>query len=120
MGRSLTVACAAIMFVVAVSLAQEETRALGFGPLISVNIDAAFDGTITDHIPRIATDGDGNWVVVWRTEDQEPSVNDATIFAARSSDNGDTWAAAQELGSIVDEEGFGFSSHDVLSDPPGS
>src|SRR5262245_9048471 len=46
------------------------------------------DGSINFN-PELATDGAGNWVVVWEFETQAPG--DVDVQFARSSDNGATW-----------------------------
>ena len=50
----------------------------------TLNSDATTDGTDADKEPKIVTDKDGNWLVVWR---------DGTnaIGSSISSDNGETW-----------------------------
>jgi hypothetical protein len=52
-----------------------------------------------DWVPKIATDGDENWVVVWRSDDDLSGTigTDYDILVARSADNGATWSAPQAL-----------------------
>jgi Leucine-rich repeat (LRR) protein/Neuraminidase (sialidase) len=46
----------------------------------------------SDEIPRIATDGIGNWVVTWSSRVSLFLAGaDLDIFSARSTDNGNTW-----------------------------
>jgi MYXO-CTERM domain-containing protein len=48
--------------------------------------------------PKIATDGQGNWVVVWyATGTALGTGDDMDIFVSRSSDNGTTWSNAIPL-----------------------
>ncbi|MFT4571294.1 MAG: hypothetical protein ACI8TX_002057 [Hyphomicrobiaceae bacterium] len=54
-------------------------------------------GTEADDDPRISTDGAGNWIAVW-THDLGPT---SETFAARSTDDGVTWAAAYSLSAAA-------------------
>lgn len=59
------------------------------GPL---NGNASVDSA-RDSGPQVATDGNGNWVAVWESEDDLGGTvgADFDILAARSTDNGATW-----------------------------
>jgi len=52
-----------------------------------------------DRDPRVATDGAGTWVAVWKSYDSlgDTIGTDADIFIARSADDGATWTAAAAL-----------------------
>lgn len=55
-----------------------------------------------DFYPQLATDGGGNWVVVWYSWDSlGPTGPDVDIFSAHSSDNGLTWSAPAPLNSFA-------------------
>jgi hypothetical protein len=58
------------------------------------NPDASSD-SIDDSLPRIATDGTGNWGVVWQTG-VSPHYDVVAFF---SNDDGATWGAPEVLGS---------------------
>jgi Neuraminidase (sialidase) len=69
--------------------------------LTTLNTNAASD-LGADRYPQVTTDGAGNWIAVWRSE--EPlSVPGGTagwdwdIFVARSTDNGESWSAPAVL-----------------------
>ena len=49
--------------------------------------------------PRVTTDGGGNWVAVWASNDSLGGTigGDRDIFVARSADNGATWTAPAAL-----------------------
>ncbi|MBI4717293.1 MAG: right-handed parallel beta-helix repeat-containing protein [Planctomycetes bacterium] len=48
--------------------------------------------------PRIATDGNGNWVVVWRSDRlPDGSTADFEVMTTHSADNGRNWSAPQIL-----------------------
>ncbi len=49
--------------------------------------------------PRVSTDGAGNWVAVWQSEDDLGGTigSDSDILVARSADNGTSWAAPAAL-----------------------
>lgn len=51
-------------------------------------LSAAFDGDI-DEYPQVATDGNGTWITVWRTNDG--SGDALGILSSRSIDNGASW-----------------------------
>ena len=47
-----------------------------------------------DEVPQVATDGAGNWVAVWSSNQDLSGVGtDWEIFVARSTDNGEAWTA---------------------------
>lgn len=60
----------------------------------ALNTDAATD-TGYETFPSIATDRDGNWVVVWEgnVDSAKTASTDYETMSARSSDNGSTWSA---------------------------
>ncbi|MGH7133889.1 MAG: sialidase family protein, partial [Phycisphaerales bacterium] len=55
-----------------------------------LNLDPFVDN-VSDADPSVATNGAGTWVVVWQVDNSE-------VMAARSTDNGTTWAAPVSLG----------------------
>ncbi len=64
-----------------------------------LNTNAAVDGS-HDWNPRAATDGAGNWVVVWQSPEDIGGIGtDADILTARSTDDGATWTAPAALNS---------------------
>jgi hypothetical protein len=71
--------------------------------------------------PRLATDGSGNWVVVWSSTD---SLNnrlggDSDILVARSTDTGKTWTYPMPLNnSAPTDKGFD-TSPDIVTDASG-
>jgi hypothetical protein len=75
-----------------------------------LNTNATSDSG-TDSTPNIATDGSGNWVAVWRSDDSLGGTieTDSDILVARSIDNGMSWTAPVELNdgastdSVTDE-----------------
>lgn len=72
-----------------------------WSPPATLNTNAAtdvFPGN-DDRAPHVATDGSGNWMVVWQSTDDLDSAigNDYDILISRSTDNGATWSAAVPL-----------------------
>lgn len=59
----------------------------------------AFDDTADDLSPKFATDKNGNWVVVWISDNTvgDTAGTDFDIFVARSNDNGVSWSDPQLL-----------------------
>ncbi|HKQ47860.1 MAG TPA: hypothetical protein VJZ71_07315 [Phycisphaerae bacterium] len=58
----------------------------------ALNTNAATDAG-DDSVPQISTDGKGNWLAVWNSDDDLGMTidTDNDILVARSSDNGATW-----------------------------
>jgi hypothetical protein len=69
-------------------------------PPAVLNSHAATDSG-DDYNSFVATDGVGNWVVVWYSEEDLNGTlgTDGDILVSRSSDNGATWSAAAPLHS---------------------
>ncbi|MEE8170355.1 MAG: thrombospondin type 3 repeat-containing protein [Phycisphaerae bacterium] len=65
-----------------------------------LNSNAAADGG-NDNFPHVASDGSGNWVAVWRSDETLGGTigTDRDILTARSTDNGATWTAPAPLNS---------------------
>ncbi|MEX1195702.1 MAG: sialidase family protein [Dehalococcoidia bacterium] len=63
-----------------------------------LNNNAANDPTL-DRLPRVATDGGGNWVTVWQSAGSLGGTigSDLDILIARSSDGGATWTYPEPL-----------------------
>ena len=63
--------------------------------------DSGFDGP-----PCVMTDGSGNCVAVWYSNDDLGATvdTDYDIFVARSTDNGASWSAVQALNSNADSD----------------
>ena len=59
---------------------------------VPVNSRASMDFG-TDSKPSVATDGAGNWITVWQSNDSASTLGtDADIFSSRSGDNGANWS----------------------------
>ncbi len=67
-------------------------------PPAPLNTDATTD-TLEDYSAQVATDGNGNWVAVWTTDQDPGAVLAGDILVARSTDNGTTWTAPAALNS---------------------
>ena len=63
-----------------------------------LNTNAATDSGF-DFSPQVTTDGAGNWVAVWQSNDSLGGTigTDYDILVARSSNNGATWTATAPL-----------------------
>lgn len=64
-------------------------------------------GTATDSDPSIATDRLGNWVAVWRSENDLGGTigDDYDVLVARSADNGATWSDPIALNGDAGDDG---------------
>jgi Neuraminidase (sialidase) len=72
--------------------------ALGFSAPAALNTNADTDSG-TDWYPQVTTDGAGNWVAVWFSEDTLGGTigSDYDILVSRSMDNGATWTTPAAL-----------------------
>ena len=71
-------------------------------------LSADFAGDTGEHVaPALATDGSGNWVVVWESDDPRADLalgTDADILFSRSNDDGVTWSAPSAVNDDADED----------------
>ncbi len=67
-------------------------------PAAALNTNAGSDSG-KDHDPQLTTDGSGNWVAVWRSNENLGGTigTDNDILTARSTDNGASWTAPAVL-----------------------
>lgn len=68
---------------------------------VPLNSNAATDSAEADDFtPRLAADGQGNWVVAWHSEGMTNALGaDHDIFLTRSSDDGTNWSPVAILNS---------------------
>jgi hypothetical protein len=72
----------------------------------SLKANATTDGSSTDRYPQVTTDGVGNWVAVWASDDPTGTIGiDWDILMTRSTDNGATWSAAAPLNGHAATDG---------------
>ncbi|NUM52461.1 MAG: exo-alpha-sialidase [Candidatus Hydrogenedentes bacterium] len=105
---------AASMFVLSAQFACGAVVFTGPAPL---NSNAASDSA-NDFTPRIATDRDDTFVVVWASQSKltEPGNGDFDIFFARSVDDGATWSSVATLNDGADSDSVDDSSPDIATD----
>jgi Neuraminidase (sialidase) len=64
----------------------------------------------SDNFPKLATDGTGNWVVVWLTQREGVQRGKyggtRIVYVSRSDDNGNTWSTPCRLNPAYDEVGM--------------
>jgi hypothetical protein len=80
----------------------------------NIGLDDGADGG-----PSIATDGDGTWVAIWRSDDTLGGILDSTwdILFSRSVDDGETWSPPQ----LLSEPTSAFcSTNDLATDGSGT
>ena len=77
----------------------------------ALNSNAASDSG-PDYTPNVATDGAGNWVAVWDSEDSLGGTigTDGDVLVSRSTDNGATWTAVGTLNTNAAND----SGHDAF------
>jgi Neuraminidase (sialidase) len=89
-------------------VARSADNGVSWSAPAALNTNAATDSG-NDIIPVIRTDGLGNWVVVWETNETMGDTlgQDADIFFARSTDNGLIWSDPAPLNTdaAIDERG---------------
>jgi hypothetical protein len=76
-------------------------------PVMTLNNTAASeDLNVFDNSPDIATDGDGNWVAVWESNnDLSDTIDgDRDILVALSDDDGETWSDPVALNTNADTD----------------
>ncbi|MBW1686587.1 MAG: exo-alpha-sialidase, partial [Deltaproteobacteria bacterium] len=71
---------------------------------VALNTNAGNDAG-DDLYPQLATDGQGNWVVVWQSDDSLAGTigGDDDILVARSTDGGATWTPPAALDTSSNE-----------------
>lgn len=70
-----------------------------WGNPAGINSDTATDAS-DDQNADIATDGNGNWVVVWQAA-RTATGSDLDIYCAASTNDGDTWSAPAAISSLA-------------------
>ena len=99
----------------------EATAQVAFSTTVALNSNAPTD-TGEDFFPRMATDGAGNWVAVWESDDDlGGSIGiDCDILVAVSADNGLTWSPVAALDpNAATDSGDDFDAH-VATDGAGT
>ncbi|MCH8815772.1 MAG: thrombospondin type 3 repeat-containing protein [Chloroflexi bacterium] len=81
------------------ALVPQDVLSVGSFPDVLNSNATTDDPSASDTYPRLATDGNGNWVTVWQSDDHLDftTLGYADIFVARSSDDGATWSQATYL-----------------------
>ncbi|CAM2070472.1 Exo-alpha-sialidase [Sulfidibacter corallicola] len=87
----------------------------------TLNTNATTDGG-ADFIPRIATDGSGNWVAVWYSNETlgDTIGLDNDIFAASSADDGASWSAPTVVNDNAETDGFEDTNPEIATDRAGN
>jgi hypothetical protein len=83
-------------------------NAVTWGSPVPLGAHMGFPGQWPYHRhPELATDGAGNWVIVWASDDSldETIGTDKDIFISRSADNGATWTSPAPLNDAATDTG---------------
>ena len=88
---------------------------------VALDTNAATDSGVTRE-PQVATDGAGNWVAVWPSDDSLGSTigTDYDILVARSSDAGATWTAPEALNTNAATDSGNDLVPEVMTDGAGN
>ncbi len=86
----------------------------------ALNSNAGVDAA-ADRSPAIATDGSGDWIVVWESPDSIGGTGtDQDIFAARSTDNGQTWTPMVPVNTDATTDSDSDFDPDLATDGSGN
>jgi predicted neuraminidase len=101
-------------------LAGRGTPAYAWSYPAALNTNAATDSG-DDSRPQVTTDGKGNWVVVWNSDDSLSGTigTDSDILVARSANNGATWTAPAALNTNAATDSGDDWSPQVTTDGAG-
>jgi arylamine N-acetyltransferase len=86
-----------------------------------LNTNAATDSS-SDYHPVVATDGKGNWVAAWNSNDSLGGTiqKDWDILTTRSTDNGQTWTAPAPLNANAANDTGQDYVPDIATDSEGN
>lgn len=115
---------AALLLLLAAALvaaAPVAAQSYGFSAVAPLNTTAASD-TASDNSPSVATDGAGNWVAVWVSNDTLGGTigSDFDVLFARSTDDGATWSAPAALNSNAATDAGSDQEPEVATDGAGN
>jgi Neuraminidase (sialidase) len=87
----------------------------------ALNVNAATDSG-NDFMVQVTTDGAGNWVALWESQDWlgDTIGTDADIFVSRSADAGATWTAPVPLNTNAATDSGADSRPQVTTDGVGN
>ncbi len=90
-------------------------------PQVALHSNAATDSG-DDEYAHVATDGMGNWIAVWGSDDRlgGPIGSDRDIFIARSTDAGATWTAPVTLNTDAAIDSYDDEFPKVATDGAGN
>ncbi len=91
-------------------------------PPAALNTNAATDSG-DDRSPQVTTDGAGNWVAVWDSNESAIGTGigtDYDILVSRSTDNGATWTTPNPLETSAATDSLGDRSPQVTTDGAGN
>jgi Neuraminidase (sialidase) len=87
----------------------ETASAITPAPVAALNSNAASDSA-DDWSPWVATDGAGNWVAVWHSQEDLGGTlgTDWDLLVSRSNDDGANWSDPEYLHDFFKSDGIGF------------
>lgn len=83
---------------------------------IALNSNAVGDSG-SDHVPHIVTDGQGNWVAIWDSDDTLGGTigMDIDILCARSENNGASWSTPAPVNINAASDGSGADNNPFIA-----
>ncbi len=116
----------AVLSVIVLSMwAAGEAAAVGpiFVESSALNTNASSDSG-TDFTPAVATDDMGNWVAIWRSDEEFSGTlnlgTDEDLLVSRSTDDGGTWSAPAALNTNGGSDSGGDFAPTLASDKAGN
>ncbi|MCP4642524.1 MAG: hypothetical protein GY851_18915, partial [bacterium] len=107
---------------VTLNVGEPPLAQFGNSPPAALNTNATTDSG-WDELPQITTDGAGNWVAIWASD--EPDIGagigaDYDILVSRSTDNGLTWTPPAALNTNAATDSGGDVEPQVTTDGAGN
>jgi hypothetical protein len=87
-----------------------------------VHDSATSDGTSEDRLPRIASDGNDSWIVVWASSFNLGGTigTDRDIFYVVSTNDGTSWSSTASLNSTADSDSGDDNGVEIATDGAGN
>jgi hypothetical protein len=105
-----------------IMVARSTNNGVTWTPPAPLNNNAASD-TGYDEYPFVTTDGLGNWVAIWQSDDSLGATigTEGDVLMAHSSDNGATWTSPAPFNTnAFSDSGVDYDSGPIVTDGRGN